>query len=142
MKLVIALAFVLSFVATAIWAEPASWNKEKVTPIAVELAAAIGDAQQALRKLNAPQPGPGRRAFHAARDDARSLRNSSRHLATTLEAGGGYDETLPTYRRIRMLRRDAAENLRSAGMIPDDVLAKIDECRDLLFQLSRYYEGD
>ena len=136
-------ASALALVATSSWAAPGSWNQERATKVAGELATAIGEARTAMGKLNPPPMGTsGRRAFHAAKDDARILKNSTRLLAANLEKGEGFDETFATYRRIRSIRRDLAENLQQAGMIPDDVLAKIDKCRDLVFQLSRYYEGD
>ena len=143
MRIVVSLVFALALVATASWAAPGSWNQEHATKVAGELATAIGEVTTALGKLTPPSPGqPGRRAFHSARDDARILKNSTRRLSAALTAGEGYDETFGTYRRIRSVRRDAAENLRRVGTIPNDVLAKIDKCRDLLFQLAGYYEGD
>lgn len=143
MRIIISLVFAFTLVATSSWAAPASWSQEKATKIAAELATAIDEAATALGKLAPPGPGQaGRRAFHSAKDDARILENSTRRLASALAAGEGYDETFGTYRRIRSVRRDAAENLRHAGMIPADVLAKIDSARDLLFKLASYYEGD
>ena len=143
MRIVGSLVFALVLVATASWAAPGSWHQEHATKVAGELATAIGEVTTALGKMNPPGRGqPGRLAFHSMRDDARILKNSTRRLASALAAGEGYQETFGAYRRISMVRRDAAENMRRVGTIPDDVLAKIDKCRDLVFQLSRYYEGD
>ena len=102
MKFVIALATAWFVLSSPAWA---AWDQERVTGIAKELAEAINEASQALRKMSPPLPGSSaRRAFFNAKDDARALRNSSRHLAASLEEGKGREETLPTYRRIRSVR--------------------------------------
>ena len=41
MRIIISLVFALTLVATSSWAAPASWNQEKATKIAAELATAI-----------------------------------------------------------------------------------------------------
>lgn len=126
----------------ALAAAPKGWDAKRVQGIATQLADALDEVRDALRGLQPPPHGSGRRAFHSTVDDVRLLRNSARHLATMLADGAGYEETYPTYRRIQSIRRDAAENSQRTGVIPNDVLTKIDKARDLSFQLWSFYEGE
>jgi hypothetical protein len=119
---------------------PAAWDQAKVTAIAKQLAEATGTLYDAVKKVPPPAMGAQRKSFYNATQSLRRLGSETRSLAAQLENGEGKDETLPTYKHIQMIRRDAAEEGRSAGVIPDDVLAKVDKARDLLLQLSGYYQ--
>jgi hypothetical protein len=118
---------------------PASWNQERVTKIAVELAEAMSGLYDSVKKIPPPPMGAQRKSFYDATQSLRRLQTETRHFATELKDGAGYEETLPDYKQIQMLRRDAAESGRTAGVIPNDTLAKVDKARDLMLQLSGYY---
>jgi hypothetical protein len=134
------LAALVLWAAPAAGAAPASWNQEKVTQIATELAEAMSGVYDSVKKIPPPPTGSQRKNFYEATQTLRRLQTETRHLATDLKGGAGYDETLPSYKQIQMLRRDAAESGRSSGVIPNDTLAKVDKARDLLLQLSGYYD--
>lgn len=132
--------------ALLLWVSPiaaqqaGSWNQEKVTQIAKQLADATGTLEASVRKLPPPPVGAQRKAFYNSVQLLRRLESETRVLARELAEGRGLDETLPIYKQVNLLRRDAAEESRSALVIPDDVLAKVDKARDLLQQLSGYYQ--
>ena len=140
--------FLFVFVALALLGSPAAadvpehWSTERAAPIAQQLADKLEEIKDAWRGLPPPQIGQQRRAFYTAKEDARQLRTTARHLASELAAGEGYDATYPIFKRLMSLRNEAAENLRKAGVIPEDVLNTIAAGGDLLFQLQRYYEGE
>jgi hypothetical protein len=131
----------LCLVPAAAFAAPLEWNQEKVTRMAVELSKAVGDVYGSARAVDPPPVGGPRASYFRALDDLRVLKNSVRHLSRRLEAGAGYDETLPIYRRIQSMRRSAAEEgRRSAGAFPADVLDVVEKARELLEELAVYYE--
>lgn len=133
------LAAMLLWVAPAVAQQAGTWNQAKATEIAKQLADATSNLENAVRKLPPPPVGPQRKAYYDAAQTLRRLEMETKILARELADGKGLEETLPVYKQIGMLRRDAAESGRSAGMIPDDILAKVDKSRDLVLQLSGYY---
>jgi len=115
------LTFVLGLfcVPTAALAAPLEWDQEKVTRVAQDLSESLGDVYGQARAVDPPLAGTTRDAFFRALDEVRVLKNSVRHLERRLQAGAGYDETLPIYRRIQSVRRSAAdEGRRTAGALP------------------------
>jgi hypothetical protein len=114
------------------------WDQAAVTGIAKQLAEVAGDLRSSVRRT--PEP-PGRRARRArlqALDDLRVVQGSVNSLARQLEAGAGREQTYPTYRRIRTLRRDIAQNARRA-LITEPTLGKLAAARELLDQLDPFY---
>ncbi len=122
-------------------AERAAWDQERVTAIAQELASAIKDVQVTFKKQPSDLMVGQRRAYYRVIQDLRVLRNEARHLASVLRKGKGYDETLPVYERMQVLRRNAAENGRNA-MLMAPTLDAVAKARDLLIRLAPYYSDD
>jgi hypothetical protein len=136
----LALFAMLAFAAAPALGAATPWDQAKVTALAQDLAKSVNGINDALAKLSPPTvPGTGRRAFFELRDNARRIESETRRLADELAKGKGLDETAGAYKHISMQRRDAAENIRNAGMIPQDVTAKIEGARDLLNELDKYY---
>ena len=136
--LAMAAAAALGLASTSASAESATWDQEKVTAIAQELAIAVKDLRGIVRQ-NPDQIGaPQRRAQYAAREDLRLLQNTAQHLAQALEVGEGREETFPVYRRLQALRRDAEEDGRKA-MIQTSTMEKIAVAEEILARLGPYY---
>ena len=135
------LALGLLFTPATALAAPLEWDQEKVTRLANDLSESLGDVYVQARAVDPPLVGKTRESFFRALDDLRVLKNSVRHLARRLQAGAGYDETLPIYRRVQLMRRRvASEGRRTAGALPADLLEKVEEAGARLDTLSAYYE--
>jgi len=120
-------------------AENRPWDQQAVTKIAVELADAVRDLNHTVRANPEQRVGSSqRRAQYRARENLRLLVRTSRRLAFHLEAGEDMDSTLPIYRRLQMIRRDAERAGRSAD-IPAPTQERIVNARTLVDQLSAYY---
>ena len=122
-------------------AEVAKWDQERVTKIATELAEALKDVRVAVEKDPGQTDMIQQRAKYQVRESVRLLVNTSRQLARQLGKGEGMIETEPIYKRMQMLRADAAEAAQRTP-ISEDVLAKVAVARDALTQLAPYYEAD
>jgi hypothetical protein len=122
-------------------AKLASWNQERVTAIAVELAPAINDVSVSINTLRTgAMAGSGQaNAFIRLKDRVRVARNESRHLATQLKNGKGRLETVHTYSRLMTTIRDAREEGRRM-MIEEPTLDKVAVAADLVRRLSPYYD--
>ncbi|MBW2242106.1 MAG: hypothetical protein JRH01_08965 [Deltaproteobacteria bacterium] len=116
----------------------ADWNQERVTSYAKELSEACSALKDAVAKTPTNLLPANQRSFYRAKDDVRMLTSAARGLAKSLENGEGKEETLPRFKRIELLRNDAAENGRSA-MLADDVLAKVTPVGVALIKLAPYY---
>ena len=66
------------------------------------------------------------------------LVSTSQRLTSQLKAGEDLDATLPTYRRLQMLRRDAERAGRMAN-IPAPTLERVVSARALLDELTPFY---
>ena len=133
-------AFSLLLAPVAVSAELPKWDQARVTAIAVELSEAVAKAALEVDKQKGGRVEIGQeRAFYEFREDMRLARNSSRHLAKELQNGKGREETYPTFRRLKTLRNDAAENARRADM-PESTLAVITAAGELMSRLRPYYE--
>ncbi len=123
-------------------AELAKWDQPRVTGIATELADAVAKATVEVEKQKGGRVDVGKeRAYYEFREDMRLAKNTSRHLAKELQGGKGREETYPTYRRLKLLRNDAAENARRADM-QDTTVAAITAAGALLNRLRPYYEEE
>jgi hypothetical protein len=133
-------ALVLAPLAAA--AELPKWDQARVTGIAVELSEAVAKAALEVDKQKGGRVEVGKeRAFYEFREDMRLAKNTSRHLARELQDGKGREETYPTFKRLKMLRNDAAENARRAD-VSESSLAVITAAGELLLRLRPYYEED
>jgi len=133
------LALLFSMLASGALAQATAWNQKEVTAIAVKLAAAIRDLHHTVRR-NPQQPigSPTRRAQFQARESLRLLVSTSQRLASQLKSGEDLDATLPTFRRLQMLRRDAERAGRRAN-IPAPTLERVVSVQALIEQLEPFY---
>jgi len=139
---VAALAAWIGLASSPASAELAKWDQPRVNGIATELADAVAKAALEVDKQKGGRVDIGQeRAYYEFREDMRLAKNSSRHLAKQLQGGKGREETYPTYRRLKTLRNDAAENARRADM-PDSTVAAITAAGALLQRLRPYYEEE
>ena len=116
----------------------ASWDQARVTGYATELVGAVDRLKRSLSTEPAILSQIQQRAHYELVEDVRLLRNTSAHLEHSLKSGSGRDRTLPIYRRIDSLRRDAEENARRA-LIPSDTMDSLWSVGAKLFKLTRYY---
>jgi hypothetical protein len=123
-------------------AKLATWNQERVAAIALDLAAAVDQMQDAFRASPIGSSiGSGQaNAQLRMRDRMRLLRNESRYLSNALKEGAGRSETLSVYERLGTLARDAREEARKM-FLPDPVLSKITAAGDVWRRLTPYYVG-
>jgi hypothetical protein len=107
----------------------------------VELEQATGELRRALEKLPIQNFATQERAFYQVRDTIRMLDRASSGLAEALKKGEGMEETHPRFKRILLLRDDAAEQGRRAD-IPNDVMDKVTPAGTALLKLRPYYEEE
>ncbi len=133
------LALLLSVFASGAFAQAAAWDQKAVTAIATKLEAALRDLQITVRQNPQTQLGSSqRRAQFTARESLRLLVSTSQRLASQLRAGEDLDATLPTYRRLQMLRRDAERAARRAD-IQAPTIERIASAQALIDQLMPFY---
>lgn len=137
-SLALCAALLLGWASGPASAESESWDQQKVTAIAQELADAVKDLKDVVRQNPDQVSGSQRRAQYAAREDLRLLSNTTKHLALELEKGEGREATLPIYRRVQTLRRDAEEDGRKA-MIQAPTMERISIAKEILARLAPYY---
>lgn len=127
----------LSITAGAASAELATWEQERVAKYAGELVVATGELRQALDSVGI-QNFAQQNAMYQVKDTVKILDTAATGLAEALKSGKGRDETMPRYRRVESLRRDAEEEGRSAD-IPDAVFEKVFSVGAALLKLRPYY---
>jgi hypothetical protein len=133
-----AAAFLLT--ASAASAELAQWDQERVAKYAAELAVATNDLKQALDAVGI-QNFAQQNAMYQVKDTVEILHRTAGGLAEALKGGKSREETMPRYRRLKSLQRDAEEEGRSAD-IPESVFAKVFAAGSALIKLAPYYEED
>ncbi len=131
-----ATAFLLT--AGAASAELAKWEQERVAKYAAELSVATNDLKQALEAVGI-QNFAQQNAMYQVKDTVKILHSTATGLAEALKSGKGYEETLPRYKRLKSLQRDAQEEGRSAD-IPESVFEKVFAAGSALLKLTPYYE--
>lgn len=133
------LALSFSMLASSALAQATPWDQKAVTAIAVKLETAVRDLNVTVRRNpQAPVGSPQRRAQFQARESLRLMVSTSQRLASQLRAGEDLDATLPTFRRLQMLRRDA-ERAGRRGNIPAPTLERVVSTQALLDQLVPFY---
>ncbi len=120
--------------------EPVRWDQARVTKFAQELAVAVGEAREAVRKSPLDQNIGQRTTFYELQEDIRLAANAARHLAEQLENGKGAIETRATFDRIGSLRLSAEENGRRA-LIEATVMDALVKAGELHNRLKPYYYG-
>ena len=119
--------------------ETKEWDQAAVTSLAKQLAAVAGDLRSSVRELPEAHSGRKQRRWRAqVLDDLRVAQGSANSLLRQLEAGAGREETYPTYRRLRMLIRDIAQNAQR-GWLTEPTLGKLEAARVPLDQLGPFY---
>jgi len=126
---------------TAVFAELAKWDQERVTQIAEDFTRAMKDLRGEMKSVKAVTDPARQRALYVALDDVRIMTNTSTLLVNKLKAGEGRDQTFAAWRRLHLLRRDFEENARKAD-IEDAIMAKILTAGELLIRLSPYYRSE
>ena len=120
-------------------AERADWDQERVTAIAGELAEAASGVKDAVRKEPVSTIGSGQAgSYYRLVQLTRRIKTEARHLAAQLEAGKGYDETLPVYEALMVWIRDAREDARRT-FLSNFVMEKVAVANDALRRLTPYY---
>ena len=122
-------------------AQLADWDQEKATEIAQEFSDAVNEIYRSVsRRRTGETVGSGQAsAFMRIKDRLRLARNESRHLATALGDGKSREETMPVYKRLMSIVRDVREDARKM-FLEEPTLNKIGAARELLLQLSPYYD--
>lgn len=133
-----AAAFLLT--AGAASAELAQWDQERVAKYAAELAVATNDLKQALEAVGI-QNFAQQNAMYQVKDTVKILDSTAGGLAEALKNGKSREETMPRYRRLKSLQRDAQEEGRSAD-IPESVFEKVFAAGNALIKLAPYYEEE
>jgi hypothetical protein len=139
--LVVAAALALScaLTGTPSQAQRADWDQDKVTELASELATVIHDLQQAFRRQPRPTVGSMQsRAHFQMADDLRVLRTETRTLASQLESGAGFEETLPIARRCRTIIRDLRATARRMQMV-DPALGLAQRAEEIIAKIGPFY---
>lgn len=138
----VAAAAALALTAGVASAELAEWDQERAAKYAAELVVSTRELKRALDDVGI-QNFAQQNAMYKVKDTVKLLDSAADGLARSLKDGKGRDETLPRFRRIETLRRDAEVEGRSAD-IPDSVFAKVIDVGSALLKLRPYYfaEGD
>jgi hypothetical protein len=118
-------------------AELAAWDQARVTKYAEELVTATDELRQALDSVGI-QNIANANEMYQVQDTVKLLHTASTGLAAALKNGKGRDETLPRYKRVEVLRRDAEEEGQRAD-IPENVFDKVFSVGSALLKLRPYY---
>lgn len=133
------LALLLPFVAGA--EEPIEWDQARVTALAGQLHEGVKGLRDEIRSQPRDIGTMHAWAHYRLLDDLRLIDRESRYLHQALESGASREETLPTYARIAVLRRDCAEEMRRQDL-QAPALERIGEARSVVEQMDPYYGFD
>ena len=133
----VAAAAALVITAGAAHAELAKWEQERVAKYAAQLTVATDELKQALDAVGI-QNFAQQNAMYQVKDTVKLLHSAATGLSEALASGKGRDETMPRFKRVQTLRRDAEEEGRSAD-IPDSVFEKVFSVGSALLKLRPYY---
>jgi hypothetical protein len=133
-----AAAFLLA--AGAASAELAKWDQARVAKYAEELSVATTDLKQSLDGVGI-QNFAQQNALYQVKDTVEMLNRAAAGLAEALKSGKNREETMPRYRRLKSLQRDAEVEGRSAD-IPESVFQRVFATGSALIKLAPYYEED
>jgi hypothetical protein len=122
-------------------AQAPEWDQSAVTKLAEQLAQSAGDLRRSVRRAPPLPSRSQRRARYRILDDLRVAEGSINSLARQLAAGSDREETFPTFRRIRTLRNDIANQIRRT-QIGEPTLSKLETARELLEQLAPFYAAE
>jgi hypothetical protein len=131
-----ALAVALS-AAVAAHAQLAKWDQDRVTKYAENLVTACAGLEDSLNQIGIQNLANANAAYQL-KETVQMLQTAARGLSGSLQAGKTRDETLPRFKRIDTLRRDAEVQGRRAD-IPEQVFEKVFEVGSALIVLRPYY---
>ena len=120
-------------------AQRADWDQDKVTELAVELTDVVAELQREFRRQPRGDLGSmqSRARFQMA-DDLRVLRTETRALASKLESGGGFEQTLPIARRCRTVIRDLRATARRMQMV-QPALGLAEKAEEIIAKIAPFY---
>jgi hypothetical protein len=120
-------------------AQRAEWDQDEVTELAVELSDVVADLQREFRRQPRPDIGSMQsRARFQFGDDLRVLRTETRALASQLESGAGFEETLPIARRSRRIIRDLRAEARRMKMV-QPALGYAERAEEIVARIAPFY---
>jgi hypothetical protein len=123
-------------------AELAAWDQTKVTALAKQLEERSKTLYDTFYKQPPPNIGSGHsQDYRRLKQEVRRIKSEARELAAALEKGEGRDDTLPIYDQLMEIVRSARDNARRV-FTTQDVQARATEVRQVLNQLSPYYDPD
>lgn len=135
----------VSFLALAIpsgAAEPTPWDQAKVTALGEQLETTTNELWNSFRRQPRPTLGTGQsNSYFRLQQQIRQLRSEARSLASSLQSGAGYDETLPSFESMMQTVRIAQDNARRV-FTGADVRERADAARAVLNQLAPFYHAD
>ena len=142
-----ALGFALTLAATA--ANPAraevaaTWDQERVTALAEDLAAKSSKVYDAVYRIQLGSTVGSGQAwdYQRLRDRVRLTKNEARQLARQLANGKGHDETIHTYERLTLLSRDVNE-IANRMFLDEATLGTVAAAGDALRQITPYYDPE
>jgi hypothetical protein len=135
------MALALALPAAPSRAQGASWDQDRVTELANELADVTVELQAAFRREDGSKARFQRRARHRFGDALRVARTETRALASSLESGAGRDETWPIVRRLGVTVRDLQEDGRRMAW-REPTVSHARRAQELLTQLAPFYAGE
>lgn len=133
------LGLLLPLVSTA--EEPANWDQARVTMLAGQLHEGVKGLRDEIRSQSRDIGTMQAWAYYRLLDNLRLIDRESRSLHQALESGASREETLPSYARIAMLRRDCAEEMRKQ-ILWQPMLERLAAARTIVKQMDPYYGFD
>jgi hypothetical protein len=133
------LGLLLPLVATA--QQTVDWNQARVTVLAGELHEGVKGLRDEIRGQTRDTGSMRASAYYRLVDSLRLIERESRYLHNALESGASREETLPTYARIAVLRRDCAEEMERQPL-GKPALERIARARSIVEQIDPYYGFD
>lgn len=133
------LGVLLPLVATA--AQPVQWNRARVTTLAGQLHEGVKGLRDEIRSQSRDIGTMHAWACYRLLDNLRLVERETGYLHQALESGASREETLPTYARIAVLRRDCAEEMRRQPL-QGPALDRVERARSVVEEMDPYYGFD
>ncbi len=121
--------------------EAIEWDRERVTALAGELHEAVKGLRDELRSQTRDIGTMHASAYYRLLDNLRLIERETRYLHRALGSGASREETLPTYARITLLRRDCAEEMRRQPL-EAPALERIARAQATVREMDPYYGFD
>lgn len=135
----LALGALLPLVAAA--EEPVPWDQARVTALAGQLHDGVKGLREEIRSQPRDIGSMHAWAYYRLLDNLRLIDRESRYLHRALEGGASREETLPTFARIAVLRRDCAEEMQKQPL-GGPALERVDRARLIVKEMDPYYGFD